>query len=285
MIANFDTKLESLPPLREIIAAFGLDAQKSLGQNFLLDQNITDKIVRQCGDISNLHIIEIGPGPGGLTRSLLRYNAKKITAIEFDRRAVEALSSLQSISEGRLEIVHGDALSTDIISLSMKPRAVVANLPYNIATPLLIKWLREIRNDKDSYQFMTLMFQKEVAQRMCAMPSSKVYGRLSVVTQWLCSGKILFDLPARAFTPSPKVTSSVIRLIPREIGPDEPPFDIIEKITGAAFQQRRKMIRSSLSEYVHLLGPLGIEPSLRAENLKINDYINLGKSLYEEYNS
>lgn len=267
--------LENLPPLREIIAEHGLNAKKSLGQNFLLDLNLTDKIARYSGESSHSTIFEIGPGPGGLTRSLLKTAAKKVIAIEFDSRAVQALQSLKDAAHGHLDIIQGDALKINLTTLAPKPRIIVANLPYNIATPLLINWLRQIREDQEAYNSMALMFQKEVAQRITAQPGSKAYGRLSVLANWLCHTKKLFDLPPSAFTPPPKVTSSVVQFTPRRLDNPAPSFESIEKLTAAAFGQRRKMIRSSLKNYAEALEALSIDPTKRAEELTIENYIQL----------
>lgn len=272
--------LAALPPLRDVIAAHELNAQKSLGQNFLLDQNITDKIARYAGDVedfSTATIFEIGPGPGGLTRSLLKACAKKVIAIEFDPRAIKALGSLVDAAEDRLTLLHADAMDADLKTLSNAPRMIIANLPYNIATPLIIKWLKEIYNDHETYKSMTLMVQKEVAQRITSAHGSKTYGRLSVLCQWLCNTKRLFDLPPAAFTPPPKVTSSVVKFLPKELGTDKALFENIERVTAAAFGQRRKMIRSSLKQYLPQLEELGIDTTLRAENLSVENYVGLAK--------
>ena len=271
--------LTDLPPLREVISEYNLRAEKSLGQNFLLDQNITDKIVRQAGDLSGVTVIEIGPGPGGLTRSLLKSDVKKVIAIEFDERAVGALQDLKNISDGRLEIIHGDALEENLLEHAETPRKIIANLPYNIATPLLLNWLSQIRDDVRAYDEMILMFQKEVAERITAESGGKTYGRLSVMCQWLCETKKLFDLSPSAFTPPPKVKSSVVRFTPKTLDQDAPTFKAVEKITAAAFGQRRKMIRSSLSDYVQAIEKLGLNPEKRAEDLRPEDYISLAKSL------
>lgn len=271
--------LESLPPLRDVIAAHGLRAEKKLGQNFLLDQNLTDKIARQAGDISNHTVFEIGPGPGGLTRSLLRAGAKKVIAVEFDPRAVAALQGLKEAAQGRLEIIQGDALEIDLLVLSDAPRTIIANLPYNIATPLLLRWLKDVQAGTNTYTQMILMFQKEVAQRITADVGNKAYGRLSVIANWLCETKRLFDLPPSAFTPPPKVTSSVVRLTPRASDQALPAFESVEAVTAAAFGQRRKMIRSSLREYAQHFEALGLSPESRAENLTVQDYLKLTKLL------
>ena len=269
--------LPDLPPLREVIAAHGLRAEKSLGQNFLLDQNLTDKIARQVADISSKHVIEIGPGPGGLTRSLLRAGAKTVHAVEYDARAVGALEDLRAAAGGRLAIVQADALKIDVCDLTPAPRVIVANLPYNIATPLLVGWLGQLRTDAGCYDELILMFQKEVAERICAVPSTKAYGRLSVLAQWLCETKKLFDLPPSAFTPAPKVTSSVVRFTPRAVQADWPSLEAVEAVTAAAFGQRRKMIRSSLKAYMGAVEACRIDPQKRAENLEVRDFVALAR--------
>lgn len=271
--------LDNLPPLREVIAQHDLRAQKALGQNFLLDQNITDKIVRESYHLDGATVFEIGPGPGGLTRSLLRSNAQKVIAIEFDPRAVGVLQDLKSVAGGRLDVIHGDALEVVLPDLAPAPRVIVANLPYNIATPLLINWLKELRENKDTYGSMSLMFQKEVADRICAQPGSKAYGRLSVIAQWLCDVRVIYDLPPSAFTPPPKVKSSVVRFVPKDIGDHAPSFADIEKLTEAAFGQRRKMIRSSMKAYAAAIETVAIDPTKRAENLTVQDFIALGRAL------
>ncbi len=263
---------DSLPPLRDVIAAHGLRAKKALGQNFILDTNITDKIARQAGDLNGFSVFEIGPGPGGLTRSLIRSNAAKIIAVEFDERAVAAL---QGLPKDKLEIVHGDALRLNLLPLAEAPRVIVANLPYNIATPLLTGWLKQIREQDDAFRSMTLMFQKEVADRIVAAPGSKIYGRLSILCQWLCDARVCFDLPPSAFTPAPKVSSSIVHFIPRAREANWPEFRALEKVTAAAFGQRRKMIRTTLKDYAAKLDELGIDPTLRAENLTVQQFIEL----------
>ncbi len=269
--------LDSLPPLRDIIARYDLAARKKLGQHFLCDLNITRKIVDSAGDLSGCTVFEIGPGPGGLTRALLGSDAKKIIAIEKDSRCIAALAGLIEVSEGRLELIEGDALRTDILKLAKHPRAIVANLPYNIGTELLLKWLRQI----DGFRSLTLMFQKEVAQRLTAGPDSKAYGRLSVIAQFCCEVRPVFDLPARAFTPPPKVDSSIVHLTPRADRPEDISFETMEQITMAAFGQRRKMLRSSLRGLggEKLLTEAGINPELRAENLTLADFENLARLL------
>ncbi len=267
--------LSSLPPLRDVINQNDLRAEKKFGQNFLLDLNLTDKIVRQAGDLSNHHVIEIGPGPGGLTRSILKANPKKLTAIEFDPRAVKALSDLQEAAQGKLDIIEGDALNVDLKTISDTPRIIIANLPYNIATPLLISWLEEISADISFADQMILMFQKEVAQRIAASVNDKPYGRLSVLANWLCDTKKVFDVPRNAFTPAPKVTSSIVRLVPVQRLGEQPYFDNVEKVTAAAFGQRRKMIRSSLKNYQEYFDEVGLDETMRAENIVGSDFIKL----------
>lgn len=268
---------DSLPPLREVIARHNLRADKKLGQNFLLDANITDKIARAAGELSDVHVIEIGPGPGGLTRSLLRTGAASVTAVEFDPRAVGALHELESTAQERLRVVQGDALSLDVRTLTPdgKPRMIVANLPYNIATPLLIGWLQHIRIDSHFVRSMTLMFQREVADRLTAAPATKAYGRLSVMAQWLCETRRLFDLPPSVFVPPPKITSSVVQFTPRTLPPESPSFETMEKIVAAAFHHRRKMLRAGMKGYAPALTAAGIDDTLRAENLHIDDFVRL----------
>ncbi len=272
--------IEALPPLREVIAAHGLSAQKSLGQNFLLDMNITDKIVREAimrdgGDWAGVHAFEIGSGPGGLTRSILKTDADKLTSIEFDKRAIAALQDLVAAASGDFELLQQDALKADLTQIADAPRVIVANLPYNIATPLLIGWLKQIRADHNAYKSMSLMFQKEVADRICAAPNSKSYGRLAVITQWLCSVVNIYDLPPSAFIPPPKVNSAVVYFTPKILDNNAPDFAAVERVTACAFNQRRKMIRSSLKDYMEAVESLGINPTCRAENLTVQDYVNI----------
>jgi len=270
--------LDTLPPLREVIAQHELRADKKLGQNFLLDSNITDKIARAAGNLARATVFEIGPGPGGLTRSLLRAGADKLIALEYDPRAIGALQGLRDAAQGRLEIVQADALESNLYDLAPTgARVIVANLPYNIATPLLIGWLAQIRADRAAYRSMTLMFQREVADRIVAAPGSKTFGRLAVMVQWLCTVKKQFDLPPSVFIPAPKVTSSVVNFVPRDLGPDAPSFAVVEAITAAAFGQRRKMLRSSLRGYATAMEKAGIDDSLRAEQLQVEDFINIAR--------
>lgn len=265
--------MAALPPLREVIARHGLAARHSLGQHFLLDGNLTDRIVREAGDLSGRHIIEVGPGPGGLTRSLLTSPAHDITAIELDRRAIGAVTELAATAHGRLHVIEGDALSVDVATLVPAPRQIIANLPYNVASPLLVSWLRHAA----SFERMTLMFQQEVAERICAEPDTQAYGRLSVLTQWTCEARIVMRLPPGAFTPPPKVSSAVVSLTPRSVQPDPAVFRRMEALTAAAFGQRRKMLRGSLRGLggETLLERAGIAPERRAETLSVAEFQRL----------
>jgi 16S rRNA (adenine1518-N6/adenine1519-N6)-dimethyltransferase len=270
--------LSHLPPLREIIREHGLSARRSLGQNFLLDLNLTGRIARAAGPLEAGTTIEVGPGPGGLTRALLAAGAVKVVAIERDRRAVAALASLVEAAEGRLTVIEADALEVDIARLGEAPRRVVANLPYNVATPLAIGWLKQIRE----FDGLTLLFQKEVAQRLAARRGTGAYGRLSVLAQWLADVRLLFDIPARAFTPPPKITSTVVRLAPRPAPAAPAETDLLEAVTAAAFGQRRKMLRQSLKSLDDpeaLLGAAQIDPTLRAEALSVEEFCRLAQAL------
>lgn len=262
-----------LPPLRDVIARHGLAARHSLGQHFLLDGNLTDRIVREAGNLAGRHVIEVGPGPGGLTRSLLGSAAASVTAIELDRRAIGAVTELIGVSGGRLRVIEGDALSVDIASLVPVPRAIIANLPYNVASPLLVGWLRHAA----SFERLTLMFQQEVAERICAERDTPAYGRLSVLTQWTCDARIVLRLPPGAFTPPPKVWSAVVSLTPHAVQPDPAMFVRMEALTAAAFGQRRKMLRGSLRGLggEALLARAGIAPERRAETLSVAEFDRL----------
>ncbi len=265
--------LEGLPPLRDVIAQHGLAARKGLGQHFLLDLNLTQKIVKSAGDLADCTVFEVGPGPGGLTRPLVASGAKKVIAIEKDPRCVLALQNLADIAGKRLQILEKDALTVDLASLAPAPRAVIANLPYNVGTPLLLGWLKRISDFKS----LTLMFQEEVADRLVATPATKAYGRLSVMTQFCCDAKKVMTLPARAFTPPPKVDSAVVHLTPRQGRPKNISFESMETVTAAAFGQRRKMLRSSLKSLggEDLLKKAGIDPQRRAEELTVEEFVRL----------
>ncbi len=267
--------------MREVISRHGIAARRNLGQNFLLDLNLTRRIARAAGPLDQANVIEIGPGPGGLTRALLGEGARHVVAIERDPRCLAALTELADAFPGRLDLVEGDALALDPAALCPAPRKIVANLPYNIATALLLRWLDNIR----AYQSLTLMFQREVAERLVAAPRSPAYGRLSVIVQWLAEARIVFDVPARAFVPSPKVTSSVVAIVPRAmpLAPAEKP--ILERVTAAAFGQRRKMLRASLKTLGVPVEPLleatRIAPTARAEELSVAEFCALARALAE----
>ncbi len=273
--APFDP--HSLPPLRDVIARFDLGARKALGQNFLLDLNLTGRIARSAGLAEGLSVLEVGPGPGGLTRALLASPAREVVAVERDSRFIEALQDVVQAADGRLRIIEADALEVDPVELTAAPRAIVANLPYNVATPLLIGWLKRI----GEYVSLTLMFQKEVADRLVAQPGSKAYGRLSVITQWQADARVLFNLPARAFTPPPKVESSVVHLTPRA-APEPAEWAAMEAVTAAAFGQRRKMLRQSLKSLGNaeaLLAETGIAPTARAEEIPVAGFAALARAV------
>ncbi|MEQ9640525.1 MAG: 16S rRNA (adenine(1518)-N(6)/adenine(1519)-N(6))-dimethyltransferase RsmA [Alphaproteobacteria bacterium] len=271
--------MRQLPPLREVIAAHGLAARKSLGQNFLLDGNLTAKIARAAGDLEELTVLEIGPGPGGLTRALLASDAKAVVAIERDERCLAALADLAEAYPGRLRLVAGDALEFDAGDLVDGPAAIVANLPYNVATALLLKWSQAPHR----FRSLTLMFQKEVAQRLAAAPGNGAYGRLSVLIQWLYETTALFDIPPRAFTPAPKVTSTLVRLVPRPAPLAPARRETLERVTAAAFGQRRKMLRGSLKNLgvdpLVLLEAAGIAPEARAETVSVEGFCALAQAL------
>ena len=272
------TEGTDLPPLREVIAKYGLRAEKSLGQNFLLDLNLTGRIARCAGSLEGETVIEIGPGPGGLTRAILANGASRLIAVEKDRRCLPALADIASAWPGRLEVYNEDALELDETALFEGRAKIIANLPYNVATALLIKWLAS----PERFSSLTLMFQKEVADRITATPSTKAYGRLSILCQWLCTVSRQFDISPRAFTPPPKVTSTVVLLTPRA----EPAFPAdkatLEKVVAAAFGQRRKMLRASLKPLgkpaEEMLAAAGIEPTRRAEELTVEEFCTLARA-------
>jgi 16S rRNA (adenine1518-N6/adenine1519-N6)-dimethyltransferase len=268
-----------LPPLREIIRRFELGARKSLGQNFLLDLNLTRRIARTAAPLHQANIIEIGPGPGGLTRALLFEGAQHVTAIERDPRCIAALRDLERAFPKRLTIIEGDALEIDVASVVPVPRKIVANLPYNIATPLLIGWL----GSAHAFESLTLMFQKEVAERLAAVPGDHAYGRLAVLTQWRCAVKLAFDVPPQAFVPAPKVTSTVVHLVPRAAPLASCDQAVLERVTSAAFGQRRKMLRQSLKslggDTATLIAASGAQPTARAEELSVEQFCALARAL------
>jgi 16S rRNA (adenine1518-N6/adenine1519-N6)-dimethyltransferase len=269
---------DGLPPLRQVIDAHGLAAKKSLGQNFLFDLNLTRRIARAAAPLNQATIIEIGPGPGGLTRALLAEGAARVIAVERDARALPALAEIAAHYPGKLQVIEGDALEVDWTSLVSGPARIVANLPYNVGTPLLLGWLTK-GQWPPFYDSLTLMFQKEVALRIAAAPGSDDYGRLSVICQWRCVCKKLFDVNRSAFTPPPKITSSIVQLVPRLKPEIECTVTALERVTAAAFGQRRKMLRSSLKGVFETpeseLEKLGIDPTRRAEELAVNDFARL----------
>jgi len=268
--------LADLPPLRDSLAEHGLLAKKSFGQHFLLDLNVTRKIARLAGPLEGETVIEVGPGPGGLTRALLEAGAK-VLAVEKDARFIPLLEELAAAAEGRLTIVEADALEVDEAALANGPAHVVSNLPYNVGTPLLLKWLTGPWRPAS----MTLMFQKEVADRIAAPPGSDAYGRLSVITQAVYEAQVVMDLPARAFTPPPKVASAVVRLDPKPDRPSTADLAALEKVTAAAFGQRRKMLRSSLRHLggEALCASAGIDPNARAEVISVEGFFRLAAAL------
>ena len=280
---------DGLPPLRDVVRDFDLAAKKSLGQNFLFDLNLTGKIARAAGPLEDVTVVEIGPGPGGLTRALLREGAKQVIAVERDERCLPALAQVAAHYPGRLHVMHGDALTTDLAALVTEhgggPARICANLPYNVGTALLVRWL-ESDPWPPWFDRLTLMFQREVAERIVATPNERVdYGRLGVLAGWRTKARILFDVPPSAFTPPPKVTSSVVELVPRA----EPlPCDgrILSNLTLSAFGQRRKMLRQSLKGFslrgkpidpLVLLNAAGIEETKRAEEVDVAGFVRLAQ--------
>lgn len=268
-----------MPPLRDTIAAHGLDARKRLGQHFLLDLNLTRRIARAAQPLDRGTIVEVGPGPGGLTRALLMEGAARVVAIEVDPRAIAALSELKQAADGRLAVVEADALELDVADLGPAPRRIVANLPYNVSTALLVRWLHRA----DAVADMVLMFQKEVVDRLAARPRSKDYGRLSVLAQHVCEVRRLFDIAPSAFVPPPQVTSSVVRLTPRPAAERRADLAPLERVTAAAFGQRRKMLRRSLAglfdDAEAVLARLGVAGTARAEELEVATFVALADAL------
>jgi 16S rRNA (adenine1518-N6/adenine1519-N6)-dimethyltransferase len=273
---------DGLPPLREVIRRHGLVARKSLGQNFLFDLNLTERIARAAGPLTGVTAFEVGPGPGGLTRALLALGAGRVIAVERDQRAIAALEDIAAHYPGRLDIVAADALAFDPRPrFDGRPVRIVANLPYNIATALLVEWLT-VEPWPPWYDSAVLMFQREVAERIVAAPGSKTYGRLSVLAQWRCEARMLFDVNASAFVPPPKVTSSVVRLVPRPV-PASCERRLLERVTQAAFGQRRKMLRQSLRslgvDALALCAAAGLDPTARAEDISIDGFVALACAL------
>jgi 16S rRNA (adenine1518-N6/adenine1519-N6)-dimethyltransferase len=278
--------IASLPPLREAIRAAGLSAKKSLGQNFLLDLNVTRRIARAAGPLAGASVLEIGPGPGGLTRALLLEGADKVVAIERDERFRPVLADIGSLSGGRFTALFQDALGTDYDALAAETGVtrVAANLPYNIATPLIVGWLTSERWPP-WFDKLTIMVQREVAERFVAQPGSASYGRLAVLTQYRARPRILFTLPPSVFVPPPKVESALIEIVPAPTPAEAVPVALLEKVTAAAFGQRRKMLRSSLNalgvDTPALLEAAGIDPSARAERISVADFVRLARLLAE----
>lgn len=272
---------DGLPPLREVIERHGLAAKKSLGQNFLFDLNLTRRIARSAGKLDDVTVVEVGPGPGGLTRALLMEGAKRVVAIERDARALPALAEIAAAYPGRLEVINGDALDPSWLQRVEGPARIVANLPYNIATPLLVGWLTS-EPWPPWYRSLTLMFQKEVAERITAKPGSKAYGRLAVLAQWRAVATKLFDIDRRAFSPPPNVTSSVVHIVPG-VPAAAIRVETLERITAAAFGQRRKMLRQSLKSLgvtpEVLLQAAEIEPTRRAEELSVGEFCRMAQQL------
>jgi 16S rRNA (adenine1518-N6/adenine1519-N6)-dimethyltransferase len=275
------SQIDDLPPLREVIARHGLSAKKQLGQNFLLDLNLTARIARTAGDLTHSTVIEVGPGPGGLTRALLAEGARRVIAIERDERAIPALEEIAVAYPGRLNIIAGDAMTTDYAALADGPTRIVANLPYNIGTELLVGWLTA-EPWPPFYASLTLMFQREVAERIVARPGDEAYGRLAVLAGWRSEARIVFNVARSAFTPPPNVTSAVVHLVPRPVDPAVP-VRKLEAVTRAAFGQRRKMVRQSLkatgAPVDTLLAAAGLKGDERAEVLPIEAFLKMAKAL------
>jgi 16S rRNA (adenine1518-N6/adenine1519-N6)-dimethyltransferase len=274
--------IDGLPPLREVIAAHGLTAKKSLGQNFLMDLNLTAKIARAAGDLTQCDVLEVGPGPGGLTRGLLAEGARRVLAVEKDARAMAPLAEIAAAYPGRLELLNADALEIDPTRYLTPPIRVVANLPYNVGTELLVRWLTPAAWPP-FWQSLTLMFQKEVAERIVAKPGGKAYGRLAILAQWRTEARIVMELPPEAFTPPPKIRSAVVHFsaLPSPRHPADPAM--LQKLTATAFNQRRKMLRASLKalspEIETILTEAGIAPTARPEEIPLKGFCTLARAL------
>ncbi|ODN69597.1 16S rRNA (adenine(1518)-N(6)/adenine(1519)-N(6))-dimethyltransferase RsmA [Methylobrevis pamukkalensis] len=272
--------IDDLPPLSDVVRTHGLSAQKSLGQNFLFDLNLTSRIARTAGSLTDTTVVEVGPGPGGLTRALLANGARKVIAIERDRRCLPALAEIAERYPGRLEVIEGDALAIDIGAIAEGPIRIIANLPYNIGTQLLIGWL-SADPWPPWWQSLTLMFQKEVAQRIVATESDDAYGRLGVMAGWRTQATMMFDISPKAFVPPPKITSSVVHLVPRAT-PLPCRLAALETVTAAAFGQRRKMLRQSLKslgrDSLALLEAASIDPTVRAETVPVAGFVALANA-------
>ena len=275
-------QIDDLPPLRDVIATHGLDAKKSLGQNFLLDLNLTSKIARLAGDISCHDVLEVGPGPGGLTRGLLAAGARRVVALEKDPRCMAALSEISAAYPGRLDVFNADALEFDMRGQLTGPVRVVANLPYNVGTELLVRWLTP-KDWPPFWSSLTLMFQKEVAERIIAKPGTKAYGRLGILAQWKSTPSVVMELPPEAFTPPPKVHSAVVHLEALAQPRFPAPAGLLSSTVAMAFNQRRKMLRSSLKsaapDIETALRDAGLEPTARAEEISLEGFCALARRL------
>jgi len=274
--------IDSLPPLRDVIATHELSAKKALGQNFLLDLNLTAKIARQAGDLTGCDVLEIGPGPGGLTRGLLAEGARRVLAVEKDPRCLPALAEIAAAYPGQLEVINADALALDATQYLTPPIRVVANLPYNVGTELLVRWLTPA-NWPPFWDSLTLMFQKEVAQRIVAEPGSKAYGRLAILAHWRCTTRIVMTLPPEAFTPPPKIHSAVVHLTRREAPIFPADEKTLNRVVAAGFNQRRKMLRASLKGIApniesHLIAA-GLKPTDRAEQISLEGFCALARQI------
>ena len=274
--------IDGLPPLREVIRAHDLVAKKQLGQNFLLDLNLTAKIARSAGDLTGCDVLEVGPGPGGLTRGLLAEGARRVVAVEKDARCLPALAEIAAAYPGRLEVLHGDALDLDLARHLTAPVKIVANLPYNVGTELLIRWLSP-PVWPPMWSSLTLMFQKEVAERIVAKPRGDHYGRLALLAQWRCNAAIVMTLPPEAFTPAPKVHSAVVHLTALPVPRFPCDFNVLQRVTAMAFNQRRKMLRSSLKALKPgidaILEGVGIPPTARAEEIALEQFCALARAV------
>jgi len=274
--------IDSLPPLRDVIATHGLSARKSLGQNFLLDLNLTSKIARQAGDLSQFDVLEIGPGPVGLTRGLLAEGARRVLAIEKDKRCIAALDEIAQAYPNRLHVIEGDALEINPLDHLTPPIRIAANLPYNVGTELLVRWLTP-KEWPPFWDTLTLMFQKEVAERIVAQPGSKAYGRLAILASWRCEAKIALHLPPSAFTPPPKVSSAVVHLQALEKPKFEADAKTLERVVAMAFNQRRKMLRAALKgaapDIEDRLMAAGIKPTERAEQIPLEGFCALAREI------
>ncbi|RFU12213.1 16S rRNA (adenine(1518)-N(6)/adenine(1519)-N(6))-dimethyltransferase RsmA [Rhodobacteraceae bacterium W635] len=274
--------IDGLPPLRAVIAAHGLTARKALGQNFLLDLNLTAKIARSAGDLRGTDVLEVGPGPGGLTRGLLAEGARRVVAVEKDARCLPALAEVAAACPGRLEVLHADALELDWAAHLTPPIKVVANLPYNVGTELLVRWLTP-QSWPPVWASLTLMFQREVAERIVAAPGGKAYGRLAVLAQWRCDARIVMSLPPEAFTPAPKVRSAVVHLdaLPQPRFEADP--KVLQRVVAAGFNQRRKMLRAALKglapDIEARIVAAGLKPTDRAEQVPIEGFCALARQI------